>query len=198
MFQQFLLWGFFAERRNHGVAESLVGVTVRAHDLRVSGMWMKKCEIIKGGAAQQHYHHGGPQPVPDQVCIFVFSGGQMGMLIPIFWETHSDNSSLCFKTCLRLTRTVRTVWLSNFEALTTGIMGTFLTPIHPHIVHIVGSRIHHIPICLHIKRLDYIIYIIAIKRCRAGRNSQRISMIFFCMTFMTRLRCTDFLVVMTC
>lgn len=102
MFQQFLLWGFFAERRNHGVAESLVVVTFRAHDFRVSGMWMKKCEIIKGGAAQSHYHHGGPQPVPDY---FFFSGGQMGMLIPIFWETHSYNSYLCFKTCLRHSET---------------------------------------------------------------------------------------------
>lgn len=75
MFQQFLLWGFFAERRNHGVAESLVVVTFRAHDFRVSGMWMKKCEIIKGGAAQSHYHHGGPQPVPDY---FFFFGGADG------------------------------------------------------------------------------------------------------------------------
>ena len=100
---------------------------------------MKKCEIIKGGAAQSHYHH-----VPSQspTCFFGRKGAD-GHADTHFWGTHSYNSYLCFKTCLRLTRTVRTLWLSN-----------------PHTSPYCSyCRIHHIPICLHIKRLDYIIYL---------------------------------------
>ena len=139
MFQQFLLWGFFAERRNLCCCwVPGCGGVKRAHDFRVSGMWMKKCEIIKGGAAQSHYHH-----VPSQspTCFFGRKGAD-GHADTHFWGTHSYNSYLCFKTCLRLTRTVRTVWLSN-SMVSRNIddwhqSGTFLTPIHPHIVHIVG------------------------------------------------------------
>ena len=143
---------------NHGVAESLVGVTFRAHyHMACQACGWRSAKLSRVVLLSSIIITAVPSQSPTRFFVF-FSGGQMGMLIPIFWETHSDNSYLWFKTCLRLTRTVRTVWLSNFEALTTGIMGTFLTPMHPHIVHIVGSRIHHIPICLHIKRLDYIIY----------------------------------------
>ena len=93
---------------------------------------------------------------------FFFRGGRWVCWYPFFGK-HIPIIPICVLKhvwdILRLTRTVRTVWLSNsmFWSIDDWHHGHFSNPhTSPYCSY---CRIHHIPICLHIKRLDYIIYL---------------------------------------